>query len=242
MKKLCLSLLAVPFFLLGQDNASFIENLTHIKVKMGHEAQFAEGVKMYKECYAENGGTDTWNFWSRLQGKGTVYAVTSMMDNWAEMDKEPDAASGMCRAMFPSFISPHMEEVYTSITSYMPEISNDSPGSMDKVWVTYFQVKDNQEFMTVIKALSAEIKKAEGDERGYWYSFEGGSKDSPDYLVAWPFDKYADLDKDMDGVWTVYENAHGKKKTAEMRAMYRNAVEDSWGYIYDKSDSMSKAD
>jgi hypothetical protein len=242
MKKLCLLLLVVPFLILAQDDSGYIDNLTHIKVKMGHEAQFAEGVKMYKKCYVENGGEDTWSFWSRLQGKGTVYAVTSMMENWAEMDKEPDAASGMCRAMFPSFISPHMEEVYTSITSFMPSISKDGSGTMDKVWVTYFQVKNKQDFMTVINAVTAEIKKAEGDERGYWYSFQGGSKDSPDYLVAWPFDKYADLDKDMDGVWTVYENAHGKKKTAEMRAMYRNAVEDSWGYIYDKSDEMSKTD
>lgn len=242
MKKLCLLLLVVPFLILAQDDAGYIDNLTHIKVKMGHEAQFAEGVKMYKKCYVENGGEDTWSFWSRMQGKGTVYAVTSMMENWAEMDKEPDTASRMCRTMFPSFIAPHMEEVYTSITSFMPSISKDGSGTMDKVWVTYFQVKNEQDFMTVINAVTAEIKKAEGDERGYWYSFQGGSKDSPDYLVAWPFDKYADLDKDMDGVWTVYENAHGKKKTAEMRAMYRNAVEDSWGYIYDKSDEMSKTD
>ncbi len=242
MKKLSLLLLVVPFFLIGQDDANHISNLTHIKVKMGHEAQFVEGVKMYKKCYAESGGDDTWNFWSRVQGKGTVYAVTSRMANWAEMDEDRDDAAEKCRTMFPSFISPHMEESYASITSFIPEISNDSGDPTDKVWVTYFKVKNSRDFMSVIKAVSGEIKKKEGDERVYWYDFEGGSKESPDYLYAMPFDKFADLDKDMENVWKIYEDAQGKKKTEEMRAKIGNAIDDSWGYIYDKSDVMSKTD
>jgi hypothetical protein len=164
------------------------------------------------------------------------------MDNWAEMDEENDDASNECLSVFPSFILPHMEETWSSITSFIPEMSNDTSNTMDKVWVTYFKVKNNTDFMTVIKAISAEIKKVEGDERGYWYAFEGGSKEAPDYLVAWPFDKYADLDKDSDGVWKIYENAHGKKKTDQMKEMYRNAVSDDWSFIYDKSDTMSKTD
>ena len=240
MKKLSVLLMVIPFFMFGQEDSNYLDNLTHIKVKMGHEAQFAEGVKMYKKCYSENGGEDNWTFWRRIQGKGTVYAVTSQMANWAEMDKDPDAAANQCRSMFPMFLAPHMEETWTSITSFMPEISNDSQSPSDKVWVTYFKVKNTTDFMTVIKAMTAEIKKAEGDERGYWYAFEGGSKDAPNYLVAWPFETYADLDKDMDSVWKVYENAHGKKKTDQMKAMYRNAVSDDWGYIYDSSEDMSK--
>ena len=91
MRKICFLLLIVPFFLLGQEeNSSNIINVTHIKVKVGHEAQFAEGVRLYKECYAESGGEDTWNFWRRVQGTGSVYAVTDMMENWAEMDDEND--------------------------------------------------------------------------------------------------------------------------------------------------------
>ena len=242
MKKLSLLLLVVPFFLLGQEDANHLSNLTHIKVKMGHEAQFIEGVKMYKKCYAENGGEDKWNFWRRIQGKGTVYAVTSMMDNWAELDEERDDASKKCRSVFPSFLAPHMEESYRAITSFMPDISNNSTDPASKVWVTYFKVKNSADFMAVVKAVSGQIKKVEGDERAYWYAFEGGSKEAPDYLVAWPFDKYADLDKDMDGVWKIYENEHGKKKTEQLRAKFRNAVDDAWGYIYDKNDAMSKKD
>lgn len=241
MKKLGLLFLTIPFFLMGQ-NESIINNITHIQVKMGHEAQFAEGVKMYKKCYEENNGEGTWNFWRRVQGANTVYAVTDTMENWAEMDDENDEAGNSCRSIFPSFILPHMESVDYMISETMPEISNDSQEGKDKVWVTYFRVENSTDFMEVVKALSGEIKKAEGDERGYWYSVAGGSTDSPDYLVAWPFDKYADLDVDMDGVWKIYEKAHGKKKTEEMRNKFRNALDDSWSYIYDKSDDLSKTE
>lgn len=241
MKKLSLLVALVPLFLLGQ-NPEHIINLTHIEVKMGHEAQFAEGVKMYNKCYAEAGGEDQWNFWSRVQGANSVYAVTTMMDNWAEMDDEGDEAGKNCMNMFPTFILPHMKSTHNMITESMPEISKDSSEPMDKVWVTYFRVNNSSDFMNIVKAISAEIKKSEGDERGYWYSVAGGSSKDADYMVVWPFNKYAELDKSRDGVWKVYEKAHGEKKTNEMRKKWRNAVDDSWSYIYNKSDSMSKAD
>ena len=88
MKKLSLLLLIVPFILMGQDNSSSINNVTHIQVKMGHEAQFVEGVKMYKKCYSDNGGEGKWNFWKQVQGTNAVYAVTDVMENWAEMDED----------------------------------------------------------------------------------------------------------------------------------------------------------
>ena len=61
MKKLGLLFLLVPFCLMGQENSSNINNVTHIEVKMGHEAQFVEGVKEYTKCYAENNGESKWN-------------------------------------------------------------------------------------------------------------------------------------------------------------------------------------
>lgn len=242
MRKLSLLLLVIPIFLMGQENDSKIINLTHINVKMGHESDFADGVKRYKKCYAENGGESNWNFWRRVQGANTVYAVTDTMDNWAEMDDDNDEASEKCLSIFPESILPHMESMDYMIAETMPEISSDSTEPKDKAWVTYFRVKNSADFMSVIKAISGEIKKAEGDERAYWYSVAGGSKDSADYMVAWPFDKYADLDKDMEGVWKIYENAHGEAKTEEMRTKFRNAIDDSWSYLYDKSDDMSKTE
>ena len=243
MRKLCFLLLIIPFFLMGQDDdSSNIINVTHITVKMGHEAQFAEGVEKYKKCYADNKGEGTWNFWRRVQGSNSVYAVTDTMDNWAEMDDDNDEASNACRSLFPEVILPHMESMDYMITESMPDISKDSNESKDKVWVTYFRVNNSGDFMEVIKAVSGEVKKTEGDERAYWYAIVGGSEESADFMVAWPFDKYGDMDKDMDSVWKIYENAHGKEATEALRTKFDAAVDSSWAYMYDKSDSMSKTD
>lgn len=241
MKKICFLFLIVPIILLGQDESeSSIVNVTHIDVKMGHRAQFTEGVEKYKKCYADNGGTNKWNFWQRLQGNSTTYAVTDVMKSWAEMDDDNDEAANKCRTIFIDFIMPHMENVDYMISETMPDISNNSQTPRDKYWVTYFSVNNSAKFMDVIKSVTKEVKKAEGDERGYWYAFMGGSPKAPNYMVAWPFDKYADLDEDMDSVWEIYKKAMGEKKTKEMRAKFNAAIDDSWSYIYDKSETMSK--
>jgi hypothetical protein len=152
MKRLSLLVLLVPFFLMGQTPEHII-NLTHIQVKMGHEAQFAEGVKMYNKCYSETGGENEWSFWSRVQGKNSVYAVTTMMANWAEMDDESNDASSDCQAMFPTFILPHMESMHSMITEAMPDISKDTNENMDKVWVTYFRVNSSSNFMSIVNGI-----------------------------------------------------------------------------------------
>lgn len=240
MKKLICLLFVLPLFAFGQDNSQdHIINITHIKVKMGHDAQFVEGVKMYKECYNKAGGENNWDFWRRVQGEAGVYAVTDMMANWAEMDDDSDEAGQKCVSIFPNFIAPHMKSIYSSITESIPEVSKDGNENNDKVWVTYFNVDNSADFMSVIKAVSGAVKDKEGDERAWWYSVAGGSSDAPDYMVVWPFDKYADLDEDMDGVWKIYEDANGEKKADEMRAKFRASVKSSSSYIYDRNPDMS---
>ena len=39
MKKLCFLIFVLPLLIMAQDDSSNIVNLTHIEVKMGHEAQ-----------------------------------------------------------------------------------------------------------------------------------------------------------------------------------------------------------
>ena len=88
MKKLVLLVVLMPFLIVAQQNESILLNLSEITVKPGHNAQFIQGVKAWKECYLENNGEDKWNMWKRVQGEGNVYTMTSVMANWAEMDEE----------------------------------------------------------------------------------------------------------------------------------------------------------
>ena len=232
-------MLFFPILMMGQENDSFVLSMTSVQIKMGHEAQFSEGMKMYNKCYKENGGEDSWNVWRRVQGKNSVVGITSMMDNWAEMDDQNEEAGNKCRHIFPGFIMPHIDGYESSMATFMPKISRDENNSNDKVWVTYFRVKNSSDFMDVVKTVSGAVKSAEGDERGYWYSFAGGGTSSPDYMVVWGFDKYADMDKDQEGVWELCEKKHGKKKTDELREKFRNSVEESWSYMWDKSEELS---
>lgn len=76
-------IMILPFMAFAQEVEERIMTMTTFKVKQGHGEQFKDGVKKWKECYTSNGGEDNWNFWTRVQGEGTVYGVTGFMDKWA---------------------------------------------------------------------------------------------------------------------------------------------------------------
>lgn len=239
MKKLLFLAVLIPMFAFSQNDGSKLLNMSEITVKPGHESQFIAGVKMWKECYLENKGTDKFNVWRRLQGEGIMYVLTGMMDKWAEMDKE-DAAGKECRMKVIDFIMPHVEKVNYNIARTMPEVSKTSPSEGTKlVWVSFFRVENGTDFNEIIKGVTSAIKSTEGSPRGTWYSFVGGGPESPDYMVSTAFKGYADLDITRDGVWKIYENKNGKKKTDETRAKFRTSLENSWAYLYSLNEELS---
>lgn len=224
--------------LTAQNNAKTLMNITEITVKQGHNAQFMDGVKKWKECYLENKGVDQWNIWKRVQGEGTVYVMTGIMNSWAEMDKE-DSAGEACYTTVINFIMPHVEKVTYSIAQSMPEFSRGPNEDTKLVWVTFYRVKNDLDFKEIIGAVSGAIKAKEGSSRAWWYSYMGGAVDAPDYMVSTPYKGYADLDISRDSAAKVYEDAIGKKKMDEMRAKWRNAVSDSWSYMYTLNSELS---
>lgn len=239
MKKLLIIILMLPLMAISQDAKEQLLSLTEFTVKHGHSAPFLDGIKKVKECYTENGGKDTWNFWSRVQGVGDVYGVSSFMPNWAEMDKE-DEAWDSCRMIMMNFIMPHVESVNYSIAQTQSGWSKKgSSDDMKLVWVTYFRVKNGALFTEVVKDVTSTLAKEEGDNRGYWYSFMGGGESDADYMVSEPYSGYAALDKDYMNPFKVYEKVHGEKKTKEMREKWRNALDGSWSYIYKLNEELS---
>jgi hypothetical protein len=223
-------LLVVPMISQSQEQESSIMNLTEFTIKYGHDGNFIEGVKKWNKCYKDNNGTDTWNVWHRIQGKGNVYVLAGSMANWAEMDKE-DAAGKACRAIALEFITPHIESSEFNMARPMPEISRKAPlGDDIIVWVTSFKVNDDAAFNEIIKDVTATMSSKEGQSRAYWYRVMGG--EGSDYFVSTPFKDFAALDVDRDGVWKVYESVHGKAKTKETRAKLRASTDSIWDYTY----------
>ncbi|WP_431136161.1 hypothetical protein [Psychroserpens mesophilus] len=230
-------LLLLPTTSQAQENESFMLNLTEFTIKFGHNTNFTDGVKKWNKCYKENNGTETWNVWNRIQGKGNVYVLSARMNNWAEMDKS-DEAGKACRPVAMESIIPHIESSEFNIARFMPDYSRKTDlEGMSIIWVSSFKVNNSMVFNEVVKDVSSTIAKKEGDNRGYWYSIMGG--EGADYFVSSPFKDFADLDKDVDGVWKVYESVHGKAKTKEIRERFNAALEDALSYTYTLNSELS---
>lgn len=239
MRKLLFLVVFIPMLAISQNDGSKLLNMSEITVKPGHESQFIAGVKMWKECYLEKKGTDKFNVWRRVQGEGIMYVLTGLMENWAEMDKE-DAAGKECRMKVIELIMPHVEKVNYNIARTMPEVGSTTPAEGTKlVWVSFFRTTNGTLFNEAVKEMSSTLKSVEGAARGTWYSFNGGGPDAPEYMVSTPYKGFADLDIKREGVWKIYENKHGKKKTDELRAKFRASLENSWAYLYSLNEELS---
>uniref|UniRef100_UPI003593E1DC hypothetical protein n=1 Tax=Aquiflexum sp. TaxID=1872584 RepID=UPI003593E1DC len=95
--------------LTAQSNDNAILNTNEITVKPGHNAQFIEGVKQFKACYLENGGTNNWSMWHRQQGDANVYILSGFMAKWAEMDAD-DASTQACYLTYLNHVFQHIEK------------------------------------------------------------------------------------------------------------------------------------
>lgn len=240
MKKLLYLVLLVPCLAIAQVAERQLLTVSEFTIKPGHNEQFKAGVKMWKECYEENKGTESWNLWSRMQGEGTVYVLTGLVKNWAELDKD-DPASKPCQDIAVTMIMPHIEKNVYHLASTMPELTR-STAQPDRtvVSVLYIRVKDGQLFNATIKDITSTVKAVEGDFRSSWYSFIGGAADAPNYMATTSYKDLAAMDVQRDSVWKIIENKHGLKKSNQMRADWRNSVETSWSYIYILNKDLSK--
>ena len=224
--------------LTAQNSEREILTTTEITVKLGHHTKFIEGVKKWKDCYLENEGENTWNMWHRQQGEGNVYIMSGMKAKWAEMDKE-DESSNACYQTLLNDVSPHIEKVSSRIARTMPEVSRSFPEDAKYIRVTYYEVHKEYAFEQVISAVTKAINDKEGAARGIWYNNELGGPDTPDFFVAEPYTKYADIDIERDSPARIYTDAVGEEKAGEMWEKWFDTLENSWTYIYELNAEMS---
>jgi hypothetical protein len=239
MKKLFIAMLLLPMMVMAQTFEKGILTMSTITVKQGHRVQFEDGVKKWKACMLENGSKENWDIWSRVQGEGTVYGLTGIMANWAEMDKE-DEAGKSCASIVTNFIMPHIEKTSRAMATTVPDWSKKTMAADTKlVWASYFRVKNGMLFSEVVKDVSATLASKEGNARGQWYRLMGGSEHEADYMVVDSYNGYAALDVEIPGAFEVYESVHGKKKTEVQREKWRNAVDTGWSYIWEHKPELS---
>lgn len=238
MRKLLILLLLIPLREIAQEKDSRVIMITEISVMPGHDAQFIDGMEKWKACYLENKGKEHWNVWKRMQGEGNVYSLTGIMENWAEMDKD-DPAGKSCRKIVVDLIMPHVAKISKSFSRAMPEYNPSKQHAAKLVWVNFFNVNNSTNFESVIEKVSSAYRKAHGEPLAYWYSYMGGGPDDPDYRVSTLFESYADLDKERESPWEIYEKDAGKDKMIEARNMFRESLVDSWAYLYALQENLS---
>lgn len=215
-------------------------SVTEFTIKPGHDLQFQEGVKAWKECYLAAKGEWTWRVWQRQQGDGNVYVLVSDMQNWAEMDKN-DPVGKNCAMIATSLIEPHIEKATNHVTRLLPALSKTAPTANELISVSFFELTQSHGylFLPAIRELSASIEKAEGSSRGYWYSWVTMGPESPNYHIVVPYENYAAMDVVRDGPWEVYEKEHGKEKRDALQSGFRLSLKNSWVYQYKLNVDMS---
>ena len=122
-----------------------------------------------------------------------------------------------CRMKVVNLIMPHVKSVHYNIARSMPSFSRSTgmPDDTNVVWVYNVKTKNSTSFKEVVGEISKAVKKAEGDNRGTWYTTVGGAPEVSDYFVGVPYKNFAAMDVERDGVWKIYEKANGKSKTNE---------------------------
>ncbi len=231
----CHSLLA------QQESLGQLVSITEFTIKPGHDIQFREGVKAWKACYLKNEGDWTWRVWNRQQGEGNVYVLASSMANWAEMDKT-DESGKECQNLVRTLINPHIEKATNHLTRLQPGISKGSPLTEEIIRVTFFKTnaENGHRMMEVVKEVVEIRKNANIEPPGFWYNWVTAGHDSPNYHLAIPYNNYAAMDIQQEGVWETVEKNAGKEKRDELQAAFRSSLASTWSYIYKLDKDISR--
>jgi hypothetical protein len=224
------------------DNERQILSLTEFTIKPGHSAAFQEGVKSWKECYLNNEGTWSWNTWSRMNGKGSVYLLTSYTSSWAEMDEEDDAGR-MCAPVALQLIMPNVDVAENQYFYTMPGWSA-TPGDEQNnfVEVTYFKISHSEKFADLVSGVSGIIEDVEGDKRSTWYDSYGRSPGQFHYMSVVGHESMVSLDSPKTNIWQVIIDAEGEDRRDELVDLYYQSVEESWMYMYSRMEELSHTD
>jgi hypothetical protein len=221
------------------ENESMLLSISEFHVKMGENMAFQEGVKAWKSCYLENEGEWTWNVWSRINGEGTVYYLTSYSGGWAEFDRD-DSAAMSCYRQAAELIMPAVKSVTNHFAYTMPGWSMTPSGDQNTVVdVSYFRVKNYPLFNELASTVMNIIEEETGSKRTMWYRAAAGGPDSYHYMNVYGYEDMAAMDEPMDSAWQIVEAAEGEERMRELQDDYRNSVENSWTYIFRLMEDLS---
>ena len=202
-------------------------NVTELTIIPGHDMQFQEGIKAWKNCYLKNKGEWKWRIWRKDQGEGNVYILASDMANWGEMDITDDSGA-KCADMARQLINQHVEKANRQVTRFLPEISSNVAMEDEVIGVYrfYLNQENGHKFLDIVKEVETLTANKEGSSRHYWYVWQTSGPGTPQYHVVIPFKNYAAMDG-IKGVWEIIEASEGKQKRDEIQQAFRNSIKEN---------------
>jgi hypothetical protein len=67
----------------------------------------------------------------------------------------------------------------------------------------------------------------------------GGDEQAADHFVVTPFENFAALEQERDGVWEVVAKVHGEEESERLRSGFMDSLDTSWSYIFRRDSELS---
>lgn len=211
------------------EDESYILLINHYNVDPEHINAFMAGGEAWKKCYLDNGGTENWTIWRRMQGDGITFTFTKAFSNWQHFFAGEEAVN-KCQSVVSEQIMPYVLSMNGGFARSIPEwTSNDAAGGLI-VDVYNFRIKDYELFNTTVEAVETAIKD-DGKGPHSWYYTIGGRDDAEFFVVEYYADPVA-MDAKTPGVWERLDEAVGEERSKQLQNDFVNSVDEMWSYLY----------
>jgi hypothetical protein len=106
------------------EDESYILLINHYNVAPEHINEFMAGGEAWKKCYLENGGTETWTIWRRMQGEGITFTFTKPFANWQHFFAGEEAVGEERSKQLQNDFINSVDEMWSYLYAQLPDLSH----------------------------------------------------------------------------------------------------------------------
>jgi len=219
---------ASPASAAEMDKAPSVGRVVSVSVTPPNDGDFRNGVKAFNACLKEHGGHWTWTLWDTVTGDGNVYYAATFGHKWADFDEETSADKA-CRSEFMSKVMPYLKKTRSMFMVNQPDLQYWQDGQYKHFHLYFLRIKPGRDadFRDVMKKIAA----AAGKEKWEHFSVDevrGGGKGAADYVVEFPFMKWADLAMNNPSLKDMLVKAYGQDEGTQTLNTLMDVIDKGW--------------
>lgn len=224
----------MPAFANAQDEEGPKRNrveLTYIKVKIGREKEFVEGVKKHNAEYHKEGTPYNAGLYYVRAGKDAGQYVWVMGPyTYADLDKAPGA--GDHASHWTKNIAKHIKDYgNVDIWTYNDKLSSPQESKVAVETIMWIRVKRGQ--MHRMRDFMEKVNAVQKENVGEMYVYNNAmySTDSPNMAITFPSENWADFDTPGYNMMEKYDEKYGE-------GSWRTALDDWADFVEHQSESL----